>query len=142
MSTLADLVLADSSDAQAIVASDYPLGEFTGVNVDGLNPLHIATLHALRTGGELEQLAEHYKPMAQGSAEGPWLIRIPGELIEQLPHIAPQDVPAVAKEWAAVGQPLADGWTQQTAEAYLAQLVHFARTAAFEGKELYLCAYD
>lgn len=142
MTTLADLVLADSSEAQAIVASDYPLGEFSGVNVDGLNPLHIATLHALRTGGDLEQVVASYAPVAQGSAEGPWLIKLPSELIEELPSIAPQDQPAVAKEWAAAGQPLADGWTQQTAESYLAQLVHFARTASFEGKELYLCAYD
>lgn len=142
MTTLADLIVADGSQVQAIVASEYPLGEYPGVNVDGLSPLHIVTLHALRSGGESEQLVAQYAPVAQGSPEGPWLIKIPAELIASLPGIAPQDQPAVARDWAQAGQPLADGWTPQVAETYLAQLVHFARTAAFEAKELYLCAYD
>jgi len=34
MGSLADLIVATSSDAEAIVASEYPLGSFKGVNVD------------------------------------------------------------------------------------------------------------
>lgn len=139
---MADLVLGTPDDAQAIVSSDYPLGEYSGVNVDGLDPLHLASLHALLVQGEFDQVVEAYQPIAEGSPSGPWLIQLPPELIEALPHIAPPDLPAVAKEWALTGPAQEVGWSQREAETFLARLVHFARTAAFEGIQLYLCAYS
>lgn len=142
MSTLADLIVAADSDAQAIVASEYPLGDFSGVNVDGLDPLHIAALHSLLEGANIEQVLTSYQPVAEGSPSGPWLVKLPAELIDKLTTIAPQDQPEAAANWAGTAQVAAHGWSQQHAEAYLAQLIHFARTASFEKQALFLCAYD
>ena len=142
MSSLADLIVATSSDAEAIVASDYPLGTFEGVNVDGLDPLQIAALHASLTGKEFGELLGEYEPFAQGSPSGPWLIGFPAELIASLAIIAPQNQVSIAEQWASTEQLQAGGWSGPDAEVYLARLVHFAQIASFEEKVIFLCAYD
>jgi hypothetical protein len=142
MGSLADLIVAPATDAQAIVASEYPLGSYVGVNVDGLDPLQLAALHSLLTNKDLRQLLEEYQPIAAGSISGPWLIKFPGDLIEMLVSIAPQDQASEAVKWASTDELQAEGCSDQDAERFIAQLVHFARTAAFEEKELYLCVYD
>ena len=142
MGSLADIIVAHSSDAQAILDSEYPLGTFPGVNSDGLNPLHIAALHALLTDKDFSQLRGDYQPVAKDSVIGPWLIRLPGELITALANIAPHDQASVAAKWASTDHLREDAWSEQDAENYLAQLIHFSQSAVFEGKEVFLCAYN
>jgi hypothetical protein len=142
MGSLADLIVATSGDAEAIVASDYPLGTYKGVNVDGLDPLQIAALHSILSNKELSELLEKYEPIAVGSESGPWLVKFPEELIAALGNIAPDNQTAVGNQWVA-SDPLREaGWSEQDAVGFLARLVHFAQVVSFEDKELYLCAYD
>ena len=142
MGELADLVVADAGDAEAIVASDYPLGTYEGVNVDGLDPLLVAALHSILVDKPFSEVLGEYEPVAQGSPSGPWLVRFPVELIEALAIVHPENQPATAESWAATDQLREAGWTDQDAEAFIARLVHFGQLASFEGKQLYLCAYD
>jgi hypothetical protein len=142
MSSLADLIVANNSDAESVVTSEYPLGEYSGVNVDGLNPVHLAVLHAFTSGIEFNQVLKEYRPVAEASANGPWLIKVPADLIANLVNIAPQDQPSVAAQWVQVDKVRREGWTEQIAEAFLARLTHYAQIASFEGKALFLCAYD
>ena len=142
MSTAADLILAASGDASAILASDYPLGTFKGVNVDGLDPLKLAALHSLLVRKTFEDALRAYPPLGQASPEGPWLVRLPDELIAALNHIAPPDQASVAEQWASSEQAKEGRWSQQGADGFLGRLVPFAATAAFEGKALFLWIYD
>lgn len=141
MASLADLIVADSSDALAIVASDYPLGTFRGINIDGLDPLKVAALHSLLTGKGFSDVLGHYQPVAEATANGPWLIKFPGELIPLLANLAPQDRGPVAAKWASTDQIREEGWPEQDAEQFLARVVHFAQIAAFERKEVFLYVY-
>lgn len=142
MGSLADLIVASASDAQAVVASEYPLGAYTGVNVDGLNPLQLAALHSLLAGKDFSQVLGDYQPVAEASARGPWLIKFPADLIATLSNIAPQNQASLAAEWVSTDQLSEEGWSVEDAENFLARLVHFAHIAAFEQKALFLCAYD
>jgi hypothetical protein len=142
MSSLADLIVATSGEVDAIVASEYPLGTFEGVNVDGLDPLQIAALHSLLVDKEFGELLGEYEPVAQGSPSGPWLIRFPGELIAALANIAPQNQASIAAQWASADQLQEAGWSAQDAEKFLARLVRQAQVASFEEKDIFLCAYD
>jgi hypothetical protein len=142
MRSSADLVIGSADDAQAIVDSDYPLGTFSGVNIDGLNPLHIAELHALLSNKKINQLLVDYKPIVEGSPSGPWLIRLPQELVEALANIAPQDQSPISIKWASADRLQEEAWTEQDAEKYLTQLIHFSQIAAFEGKVIYHCVYN
>ena len=142
MGSLADLIIALSSDVPTIVASEYPLGTFKGINVDGLDPLKLAALHSLFTAKEFSDLLEQYQPVAEASASGPWLIKFPDELTTFLADIAPQDHASTAAKWASTDQLQGEGWSEQDAEQFIARVAYFAQTAAFEGKDVYLWIYS
>jgi len=141
MGSLADLILAESSDAPAIVASEYPLGSFKGANVDGLDPIKLAALHSTFTEVDFSNLLEHYKPIAEASTSGPWLIKLPGELIAFLAGLAPQDYTSAAAKWASAVQAQEEGWPVIDAEKFLGQVGYFAQIATFESKDVYLWVY-
>ncbi len=142
MGSLADLIIALSSDAPAIVASEYPLGTFKGTNVDGLDPFKLAALHTLFTTMDFSDLLKQYQPVAEASASGPWLIKFPDELIAFLADLAPQDFGSTAAKWSATDQVQVEGWSEQEAEQFLARAVNFAQIAVFEGKDVFLWIYN
>lgn len=142
MGSLADLIVATSGDAEDIVASDYPLGDFQGVNVDGLDPLQIAALHSVLLSREITEVIGNYEPIAVGSESGPWLVKFPEELIAALGKVSPDNQAAIGNQWAATDPLRSAGWTEQDAVGFVARLVHFAQVVSFENKELFLCAYD
>jgi len=142
MSSAADLIIAAPSEAPAIVASDYPLGTFKGVNIDGLDPLKLAALHSLFVRKAFSDLLRDYQPIAQASPQGPWLVRVPGELIAFLGRVSPPDQPSVAAKWASTDQVVDEGWSPEDADQFLSRLVPFDQTAAFEGKDLFLWIYN
>ncbi len=142
MDTLADLIVAGLDEAPAVLASEYPLGTYQGVNVDGLDPLKVAALHSRLAQREFDAVLVEYNPMAEASPSGPWLVRLPAELITALAGIAPQDIPEAAAAWATTEPLRQEGWSGQQAEKYLARVSHFARQAAFDKKEVFLCVYN
>jgi hypothetical protein len=142
MGSLADLIIASANDVQAIAASDYPLGAFKGINIDGLDPLLLSELHSVLTGQESGTLLHKYQPIAEASPTGPWLIRFPEDMIASLANIPPQYFAATARKWAAVDRPGHESLSSDEAEKFIARLNHFARTAAFEGLEMFLWIYN
>ena len=135
MGSAADLIIAAPSEALAIVASDYALGTYRGVNVDGLDPLKLAALHSLLTNKGIDGLLGAYQPVAEATANGPWLIRLPGELLAFLANTRPENQALVAAKWASTDQLQAEGWSQQDAEQFIARVVHFARTLRLKGRK-------
>jgi len=142
MGVLADLIVAEMADAQAILASDYPLEKFKGSNADGLDPLMLAELHGLLAEHQPHELLPAYRPIAQASDQGPWLIRLPSEMVQRLADLPPQDHPSVAARWAAEERMRehapGEHWADQILEIAALQ----SQMAAFEGKELFLILYD
>lgn len=142
MEILADLLMASPEDIPTIVASEYPLGSFRGVNIDGLDPLMLVALQASVTGQPLDSLTELYHPVAQASENGPWLIQIPSELTEHLAGLQPPDYPAVAKGWTTVNTPTGVELSTTEAEKFLGQMAYLAQTAVFDGKHLFLWVFN
>jgi hypothetical protein len=142
MTVLADLLVAEAGDIPSITASEYPLGEFKGVNVDGLDPLTLAALHADLSGEVFETLLEKFHPVAEASPNGPWLIRFPPDFVGRLAEFSPPDYPNLAQRWLATTQVGEVGWPQDVAERFVGQIVYFAQNASFEGKELFLWVYS
>ena len=67
MSIAADLLLAGPDDAPRILSSEYPLGTYKGVGVDGLGPHELAALHAQPTRNAFDETAE---PRPHGADHG------------------------------------------------------------------------
>lgn len=141
MGSLADLVLATPDDIPDIVSSDYPLGSFKGTNVDGLDPLMLLALHSMLTQTPIDELVSQYEPIAQASEEGPWLIRIPSDLLEILANIAPHDMEAMAGQWVQTHQLRGSGWTQDDMLVFIEPLILYAQSIPGSAKELFLWTY-
>jgi len=103
---------------QAILTSDYPLGTFKGVNVDGLDPLKLAALHSLFADNAFADILRGYQPIAQASPQGPWLVRLHSQLIALLGNIAPPDQASVAARWASTEQANEEGWSPEDADQF------------------------
>ncbi len=142
MAVLADLIVAEAGDIPSITASEYPLGEFKGVNVDGLDPLTLAALHADLSGEVFETLLQKFLPVAEASPQGPWLIQFPADFLGRLAEFSPPDYPNLAQRWLATAQVVEAGWPQDAAERFVGQIVYFAQNASFEGKNLFLWVYS
>jgi hypothetical protein len=142
MAVLADLLVAEAGDIPSIVASDYPLGEYRGINVDGLDPLTLAALQADLFDEAFEPTVKKYLPVGEASPNGPWLIQFPAPMVTRLAEYSPPDYPPLVKRWLATDQVELSGWTQEQAERFVGQLVYLAQNAAFEGKELFLWVYN
>jgi hypothetical protein len=141
MASLADLLVASPDDVPNILASEYPLGTYKGTNVDGLGPLNLAVLQTIFTAEDTNQVLEKYQPIAEASQEGPWLIKLPAELIECLASLAPEDHAAMAVQWASTEPMQAEGLHEQTAQQLIGQVAYYAQNASFEGLDLYLWMY-
>ena len=142
MGSAADLIIARDDEAPAIVASEYALGAFRGINVDGLDPLKIAALHSIMAERNPHDLLGSYQPIAEGSPNGPWLVAFPGELVGLLARIPPEDQGSLAAKWSSSDQLQDEGWSAQVAEQFIARLAHFAQNAEFEAKVVFLLVYD
>jgi hypothetical protein len=142
MGSAADLILASPTEASSIIASEYPLGTFKGVNVDGLDPLKLAALHSVCAARSLADVLPAYQPIGQASPRGPWLVRIPEELVVLLGRIAPPDQMSTAAKWCETDQAQEEGWPPEVADQFLGRLIPFAQTAAFEGQGLFLWIYN
>jgi hypothetical protein len=141
MNSAADLVMASTSEVDSIVASDYPLGMFSGVSLDGMDPLKLAALESLLCERPFDDVLGEYRPVAQASPKGPWLVRLPEDLIAYLVKIPPPDQAIVAARWAATTQVTEAGWSEQDADNYLGRLIPFAHKALYESKALFLWVY-
>lgn len=141
MGSLADLILATPADVPDIVASDYPLGTFKGTNVDGLDPLMLLALHTLLTETPIEVLVDLYQPIAEASDEGPWLVKIPSDLLGILSNIAPHDIEMTAVKWAQTEPLRESGWSMEDMEIFLEPLILHAQSIAGSGKEIFLWTY-
>ncbi|MDF1500964.1 MAG: hypothetical protein P1P76_10885 [Anaerolineales bacterium] len=141
MGSLADLLQATSADIPDIVASDYPLGTYKGASVDGLDPLMLIALQAMLSGKPTDELVDLYQPVAEASEEGPWLVRIPPELLRILADIAPHDVETFAEKWVQTDQLRDSGWTVEDLAFFLEPLILYAQSIGGSGKELFLWTY-
>jgi hypothetical protein len=89
-----------------------------------------------------EVVVRDYQPSGQASPQGPWLVKLPVELVTSLSNISPPDQASVAAKWASTDQGKEQAWSEQDADGLLGRLVPFAQTAAYEGKDLFLWIYD
>lgn len=142
MGVLADLIVAEKADSEAIVASDYPLETYKGSNADGLDPLMLSELHSLLTGELPGELVAAYRPVAQATEQGPWLIHLPAQIVRSLADVPPQDHPSLASRWAACDRMRDQAADPQWAEMMLERVALLAQSAAYDGKELFLVIYD
>jgi hypothetical protein len=137
MGVLTDLIMADEGDAEKIVESHYPLGEYPGVDIKGIDSVKLNTFHGILTGKSFEELLPQYSPVAEASEEGPWVFMLPVELVERLSQLDDTSVEETAVKWGTTEEFTLAGWDQSAIVTVLGEIVNLARRATSEGKRLF-----
>jgi hypothetical protein len=138
MGVLSDLVAAPATDADRIANSVNPAAEFGGIDIKGIDSVKFGTLHAILTGRSFEDLLPEYDPVVTVSDDGPWLFRLPTELVVRLASLAGGDERAVVSRWAATEEFALDGWSASDVARALDEIVALARKGLDAGHSLFL----
>jgi len=139
MGLLTDFVIAGEDEAAAIAAAVRPVELWPTLECKGVEMVKLSTLVAAATGRPADdELQEAFELAAGDEAEGPWVLRIPGEIVRLLAGIPAAELGAVAARWAESDELRLDGWSASDAADLVARLQAHAQQALASGSSLFL----
>jgi len=138
MGILSDLVIANEEDVNAILSAPVPSQSFDGLDIKGIDTVKLAMLHGILTDRTLEDLLPEYDPIAEASENGPWVFRLPKDLVEKLAQMSEQDRNLVSNKWAEIEEFALDGWELANVQNTLEAICNTAVSAESTGRGLYL----
>ncbi len=139
MGVLTDILIVDEGEAEKVAAASAPTGRWKGMAAKGLDQVKLAKLWALlEDRSPADEPDEEFTLLAQQSDEGPWVFRIPPALTELLARLDDGRVRSKARDWAAIEEFEADGWSGEEVRAALAELCGLAREATKQETSLLL----
>ena len=133
-----NIVIADENDAEDIGQSSWPIEDWQGIEVRGIDLAKIATLHCLLTGQNFDEASIEYAPVFAASEEGPWVIPFPREPMERLAALEEDALEQVGEELAATEEFERDDWPVEKTQDLLAELSELARVALEQEKSLFV----
>jgi hypothetical protein len=138
MGVLSDLVVANEADAESVARAQVPSQKFGGIDIKGIDSVKFATLHSILTGRRFEELIPSYEPAFIVSDDGPWVFRLPGELVDRLATLTDSERQSVADRWAATEEFELDGWEAPMVAETLEEICVQAANAAASQRALFL----
>ncbi|MBX3677551.1 MAG: hypothetical protein KF853_11050 [Rhodocyclaceae bacterium] len=139
MGMLVNVVVADPEDAGAIIESPKPIEEeWKGFESRGLDQAKFAMLHALLTGELFDEAMSDCGPVYAASEEGPWLMKLPDETVQQLARLDEDALDRVGEELAATEEFEADGWPSDAVMGFVNDLADLAGVARAQGRAMFV----
>lgn len=138
MGVLSDLVMAPSSEAERVAQAQVPPQEFEGIDIKGIDPVKLGTLHSILTGQSFDELLELYDPVVTVSDEGPWVTLVPAELVTRLAALDEAGRTEVAQQWANTEEFLLEGWDESDVASVLDSISSLAEKAVTSEQALFL----
>ncbi|HEX3049643.1 MAG TPA: hypothetical protein VHP83_03230 [Aggregatilineaceae bacterium] len=125
MGVLTDLLVATEADLEAIGEMDYPLGQFPGLDAKGLDWVSFATLQELVTGEPYDDVLKLYDPVLIVSDDGPWISKIPANLVERLASLTETERRTIGSRWAQTEE-LKRWWAEEVVQDVLKDICDLA----------------
>ena len=138
MGALSDLVTAADGDAERIARAESPAEEFGGIDIKGIDSIKFGTLHSILTGRSFEDLSSEYEPVVTVSDDGPWVFRIPPDLVTRLATLAGEAKQHAVSKWAATEEFALERWTATDVAQAFDEIASLARRAQEGGQALFL----
>ncbi len=135
---LSDLVVAPADQAEAIAKATAPSTVFEGVDIKGVNSTMFANLHSLVTGESFERVLPRYEPVVQVGPEGPWVFRIPADVVSRLARLPEAKTIAISKRWAKAEEFARERRPEREALDVLRKISKLARRADESHQALFL----
>jgi len=128
-----NIVIADAEDIESIGESFRPVEDWTGLEVQGIDPPKLATLHSMLTGESFDEAIADFYCVYAASDEGPWVIQAPDVLIGKLAELEEQALEEIGEELAATEEFEMAGWPVEEVQNLLGELVQLANAALEQG---------
>jgi hypothetical protein len=129
---LSELAIGDEGDAEKI-ANSLPSADLGGVDLSGIDPVKLGTLHSIVLGKEHDYGLEY-----ASSEEGPWVFKFPRELVDALAVQTQAQQMDVAARWLTTDEFSIDGWGLENVEATLRTICEQAKRASASSRALFL----
>jgi hypothetical protein len=141
MGNLTDFVIANDNEGSAIGESDHPAAQWPTLETKGVDTIKLATLVSAITGqGDVAAITRSFT-FAGGDEEiGPWVFKLPPEVVDVIAKLPAGNVQDVAAKWAATEEMQSDRWSAIDVADLVAQLQQHANKARTAGATLFLWA--
>jgi hypothetical protein len=132
MGLLTDLIIASESDAQKICeAQGAHSKSWPTLALKGVDPVKLATLWKIVSPGAEEEALEGDAFMIYSAdSEGPWVFRMPDDLIWRLASLSTGQIREAAAIWARSEEILLDQWTEDDCVTVVTEASALAKKAA------------
>ena len=133
------VVAADEDELAEVAQSAAPLDGWSGIETPGLDTVKLATLHALLTGDPLQVALDLYEPaLVAGGDEETLVLRVAGEMLEELALLDEESLETVAGELAATEIYEEEDADPDELLSLLAPLAELAQLAESQGQVLFV----
>jgi hypothetical protein len=110
----------EESQTQEVAMSDAPAEKFQGIDAKGIDSVKLSELKSVLLGDADEKASVKDFPLVAGDeAEGPWVMRVPDELIEAIASIPESRITDTARAWIVTGAFSMDRWLTSDVEEVL-----------------------
>jgi hypothetical protein len=117
---LTDFVVADDSDAQKL---GDKLEAFDPIDAKGLGQIEMGTLYAILSDTEYDEsfLVDDESFAYTASDDGPWVQRVPEDMVRRLAAMTDDDLPRIAEAWSETEEfdPKYFGWNRGDIDEFL-----------------------
>jgi hypothetical protein len=140
---LTDYFIATPTDIAECDFEESPSSRFPTFCAKRTDVVKLLGLQSLLSGISTETLLKSLDELVIPSPspeEGPWVFRVPEDVVSALSTASPQDLTRLASEWANTEEWKLDGGTPDNIGELLVGLSGLFRRAKSEGKNAYLWA--
>jgi len=135
---LIDLIAAHPDDAEAILGTPGHANIWPTLETPGIGPMQLASLSLVLSGRKptpeaQSRVAADFVKLASGGDEGPWLHRMPDEVVAALAHLEEHQLDDAAQAWAGADDDVAHRWGGPGLASLLAELSALAASALAQG---------
>ena len=138
MDVSTNIVIGDINDIEEIGESSWPIENWRGFEIRGIDSAKIATLHAILTGQTFDEAFCEYHLTYEASDAGPWVAKIPEEPLERLAVLEDEMLEQIGEELAATEEFEREGWPVEEVQIFLAELAALAGIAIVQGKAMFV----
>ena len=140
---LSVIIAAETVDRAAIGLDPYPPDRWPSIEVSGIDPIKLSTLHYLasgRTPGRIKTLlcVMRFRYVGGDKKEGPWLLGIPKSVCKSFASMDPLHAHALAVKWGDTDELQAHDWSMEDAQNFIIELSSFARESMQHKSRLFL----
>ncbi len=134
-----DLVLADRSQARAVLASHDPAKEFGGVYAKGTDPISLGALLTALTGEDYDDaIIDEFPEIISDESGEKTVCGVPARFRQALSALSEEEIPDIVERWMETEEFFLTGWDDSIAEAFLRDMMTLLSSEGADRKELWI----